>query len=88
MIDNDECNEAQAYSMLGRFNAEQKGFYDENSFVNYDEAMRITGIKNRNKFSGLCKLNCIEQKKINNMSVGFLRSEIEDLAQRIRHEGE
>ena len=41
-IDNDECDEAKAYGMLSRFNAESKGFYDKNSFVNYDKAMRMT----------------------------------------------
>lgn len=87
MIDNDECNEADAMSMLSRFNAESKGFYDKNSLVNYDEAMRILGIGSRNRFKDLCVLNHINQVKLNNMNVGFKRTEIEDLAQRLRKKG-
>lgn len=85
-IDNDECSEAETYTMLSRFNSESKGFYDQHSLVNYDKAMRMLGIKNRNTFKHLCDENCIEQKKLNNQSVGFLRSEIEDLGTRIRNE--
>lgn len=84
MIDNDECNEADAMSMLSRFNAESHGFYDKASLVNYDEAMRILGIGSRNKFKDLCVLNHINQVKLNNMCVGFKRTEIEDLAYRLR----
>jgi hypothetical protein len=85
MIEEDKCNEAHAYSMLSRFNAESKGYVDNTSTVNYDEAMRNTGIKSRNQLNAICKAHGIEQVKINNQSVGFLRSEIEDLAQQIRN---
>ena len=86
MIDNDECNEADAMSMLSRFNAESQGFYDKASLVNYDDAMRMLKIKNRNKFKDLCKINRIEQVKLNNMCVGFKRTEIEDLVYRLNKE--
>lgn len=85
MIDNDECSEAEAAAMLSRFNSESQGFYDHHSLVNYDKAMRILGVKNRNKFKQICKENHIEQRKLNNQSVGFLRSEIEDLQTRLRN---
>lgn len=86
MIDNDECSEADAISMVSRFNAESKGFYDEKSLVNYDEAMRILGIKTRNTFKSICNNHHIEQVKINNMSIGFKRSEIEVLARMLEKE--
>lgn len=85
-IDNNECDESQVYGMMSRFNAESKGFFDKNSFVNYDKAMRITGIKSRNNFKSVCEANNIEQRKINNQKVGFLRTEIEDLARQLRNE--
>lgn len=85
MIEEDKCSEGQAYGMISRFNAESKGYVDDKSTVNYDEAMRNTGIKNRNQLNAICKAHGIEQVKINNQSVGFLRSEIEDLAQQIRN---
>jgi hypothetical protein len=86
MIDNDQCSEADAMSMISRFNAESKGFYDKTSLLNYDEAMEKLGIRNRNKFKDICRLHCIEQVKLNNMSVGFKRTEIEDLAYQLGKE--
>ena len=86
-IDNDECDETKAYGMLSRFNAESKGFYDKNSFVNYDRAMRMTGIRQRNKLKETCNEHHIEMNYVNNQPVGFLRTEIEDLAKRLREEG-
>ena len=85
-IDNDECNEDYAYGMMSRFNAESKGFFDKNSFVNYDKAMRIVGIKQRNTFKESCDRHHIEQKVINNQKVGFLRTEIEGLKYKLREE--
>ena len=72
--------------MISRFNAESKGFFDKKSFVNYDKAMRIMGIRNRNEFKAVCDANNITQRTINNQKVGFLRSEIESLAERLRNE--
>lgn len=85
-IENDECDEAKVYGMMSRFNAESKGFFDKHSFVNYDKAMRIVGIKQRNTFKEACDKHHIEQKVINNQKVGFLRTEIEDLKDKLRYE--
>ena len=72
--------------MIARFNAESKGFFDKKSFVNYDKAMRILGIKNRNEFKAVCDAHKFTQKTFNNQKVGFLRSEIENLSTRLRNE--
>lgn len=85
-IDNDECDEAKVYGMMSRFNAESKGFFDKKSFVNYDKAMRMTGIKQRNKFKEMCNEHHIEMNYVNNQPVGFLRTEIEGLRDKIRDE--
>ena len=85
MIDNDQCDEAKAMSMVARYNEETKGYYSKNSFVNYDKAMRIMGIKNRNEFKAVCDANNVTQKMLNNQKVGFLRSEIESLSERLRN---
>jgi len=87
-IDNDECSETYAMGLVSKFNAESKGYYNKDSLVNYDKAMRITGIKNRNKFLELCKKHNIEQKTLNNQSVGFLKCEIEQLATILRKQRE
>ena len=85
-IDNDECNEDYAYGMMSRFNAESKGFYDKNSFVNYDKAMRMTGIRQRNNLKETCTEHHIEMNYVNNQPVGFRRTEIEDLVIKLRDE--
>lgn len=85
-IDNDECNEDYAYGMMSRFNAESKGFFDKKSFVNYDKAMRMMGIRQRNKFKELCEMHNIQMNYVNNQPVGFLRTEIEDLKDKLREE--
>lgn len=85
-IDNNECDEAKAYGMMSRFNAESKGFFDKHSFVNYDKAMRMTGIRQRNKFKEMCDKHHIEMNYVNNQPVGFLRTEIEDLKDKLRDE--
>lgn len=86
LIEEDKCSEEEACKMLSRFNAESKGFFDKNSFVNYDKAMRIVGIKQRNTFKDACDRHHIEQKVINNQKVGFLRTEIEGLKDKLRDE--
>ena len=78
-IDNDECSEAQVVGMMSRFNSESKGFIDKKSTVNYDEAMRMLGLKNRNELKSLCDAHNVKQVRINNQAVGFLVSEIESL---------
>lgn len=85
-IDDNECDEEQVYRMMSRFNAESKGFFDKQSFVNYDKAMRIVGIKQRNTFKEACDRHHIEQKVINNQKVGFLREEIEGLRDKLKDE--
>ena len=85
-IDNDECNEDYAYGMIARFNAESKGFFDKKSFVNYDKAMRIVGIRQRTKFKEICNEHHIEMNYVNNQPVGFRRTEIEDLVIKLREE--
>lgn len=84
MIDNDGCDEAKAMSMVARYNEETNGFYSKDSFVNYDKAMKIIGVKNRNEFKAICEANNVTQKTFNNQKVGFLKSDIENLAKRLK----
>jgi hypothetical protein len=86
LIEEDKCSEEEAYKMLSKFNAESKGFFDKKSFVNYDKAMRMTGIRQRNKFKEACDKHNIEMNYVNNQPVGFLRTEIEELKDKLREE--
>jgi len=77
---NDECDEAQIGYMIGRVNAENKGYFNEDSFVNYDKAMKILNIGSRNKLVEILSKHGVEMQKVNNTPVGFLRSEVEAVA--------
>lgn len=84
MIDAGECDEASAIAAASRYNSESRGFYDKYSVVNYDEAAEILGVRNRNNLKDLCKVHGIEQVKLKGTKIGFLRSQIEDLANQLR----
>lgn len=79
-MENDECNDEQIGYILGRLNAENKGYFKEDSFVNYDEAMRMLNIGNRNKMVEVLSRHGVEIQKVGNTSVGFLRTEVEAVA--------
>ena len=46
-MENDECNDEQIGYMLGRVNAENKGYFNKDSFVTYDDAMSTCACKPR-----------------------------------------
>lgn len=77
---NDECNDEQVGYIIGRVNAENKGYFKEDSFVNYDEAMRMLNIGNRNKLVEIMSKHGVDMQKVNNTPVGFLRTEVEAVA--------
>ena len=72
---NNECNEEQIGYML-----ENKGYFNNDSFVNYDEAMRILDIKSREKMLIVLKKHGVKMNIVNNQKVGFLRTEVEAVA--------
>jgi len=77
---NNECNDEQIGYVIGKVNAENKGYFKEDSFVNYDEAMRILNIGNRNKMVEILSKHGVAMQKVGNTPVGFLRSEVEAVA--------
>lgn len=79
-MENDECNDEQIGYMLGRVNAENKGYFTDSSFVNYDEAMRILHIGDRSTMQKILARHGVRMNTINNQKVGFLRSEVEAVA--------
>ena len=78
-IDRDECSEEAVAHMLAHTNAESKGFFTRESFVNYDEAGRILGIGNRTTLKATLDSHGVKMQRVNNQRVGFLRSEVEGL---------
>ena len=75
----DDCSDDDVYNMLNRYNAESRGYFNEHSFVNYDEAMKILHIGNRVTLKAFLDRHNVKMRKINNQRVGFLRSEVEAL---------
>ena len=77
---NGECNDEQIGYMLGRVNAENKGYFKEDSFVTYDDAMRILNIGSREAMQKILAKHGVKTHTINNHKVGFLRTEVEAVA--------
>lgn len=75
------CSEEDLLSSMGKLDAKSKGYVNPKEMLTYDKAMSMLNIKNRNKFSELCKKHNIKNVKINNMSVGFHKEDIERLQQ-------
>jgi hypothetical protein len=79
------CSDEELSSSLAKFNPETNDYIKEDDYINADKAMRILGLGyNRNKFFALTKQYGIENKKINNMKIGFNRKEIEELACKLK----
>ena len=77
---NNECNDEQIGYMMGRVNAENKGYFKKDSFVTYDDAMRILNIGSREAMQKVLAKHGVKTHTINNHKVGFLRTEVEAVA--------
>lgn len=81
-VDDDSCSEEEIMYYMSKANAHSKGYFKREDFVNYDEAMRILGIGNRVTLKEYLDKNRVKMQKVNNQRVGFLRIEVEALAER------
>ena len=79
-IERDECSEEELMYFMSKADAHSKGYFKREDFVNYDEAMRIMGIGNRVTLKEQLNKHGVKMQRINNQRVGFLRSEVEALA--------
>lgn len=77
-----DCDEQEIVNTMAKFNPETNGYFKQDDFVTADKAMRMLHLgQNRNKFFELTKEYGIENHKISNQNVGFLRKEIERLSE-------
>lgn len=77
-----DCDEQEIVNAMAKFNPETNGYFKQDDFVTADKAMRMLHLgQNRNKFFELTKEYGIENHKISNQNVGFLRKDIERLAE-------
>lgn len=79
-LENGECKDEEIGYILGKLNTEHKGYFKDDSFANYDQAMRILNIGDRQTMLNVLKKHGVEQHTINNRKMGFLRSEVEAVA--------
>lgn len=76
----EDCDDDEIAFALERFNPQRFGYIKEDEYINYDKAMSILGLgNNRVKLNELCKKYKIQNRKFNNVPIGFKRSEIEQL---------
>lgn len=76
-----DCDEQEIVNTMAKFNPETNGYFKQDDFVTADKAMRMLHLgQNRNKFFELTKEYGIENHKISNQNVGFLRKDIERLS--------
>lgn len=74
---------------MAKFHPETNGYFKQDDFVTADKAMRMLHLgQNRNKFFQLTKEYGIENHKISNQNVGFLRKDIEQLCEVLQDEVE
>lgn len=77
-----DCDEQEIVNTMAKFNPEANGYFKQDDFVTADKAMRMLHLgQNRNKFFELTKEYGIENHKISNQNVGFLRKDIERLSE-------
>ena len=79
-MENDECSDEQVGYVMGKMNAENAGYYKSDSFYNYDQAMRKLHIGNRVTLKQYLDLHRVKMRKVGNVKVGFLATEIDALA--------
>ena len=76
-----QCDEADIQDAMTKFHPEKNGYFKQEDFVTADVAMKMLHLGyNRVKFFELTKEYGIENHKISNQNVGFLRKDIERLA--------
>lgn len=73
------CSDEFIAEILAKYHNEIKGYVSEESFVNYDDAMKMLDIHNRTKFRDICKQHGIENIKFRNRNIGFRREDIKRL---------
>jgi hypothetical protein len=82
-----DCDESEVVSTMSKFNPENNGYFKQDDFVTADKAMKILHLgQNRSRFFQLTKEYGIENHKISNQNIGFLRKDIDRLAELIDDE--
>lgn len=82
---NDDCNEETVISAMATVNSNASGRYSNEDLVNYEQAAKILGVSetNRARTKLLLDANGVKQVVMHNHKVGFVRTEVVALADRL-----
>lgn len=85
---NGECDESDIQDAMTKFHPSvNEKFINKDDYINADKAMSILHLgSNRSKFFELIKAYGIESHKLNNMPIGYKKSEIIAMAQDLQEE--
>ena len=76
-----DCSDEDVVSTMSKFHPQVNGYFKQDDFVTADMAMRILHLgQNRNKFFRLVKEYGIENHKISNQNIGYLKKDIYKLS--------
>lgn len=80
----EDCSDDEIARSLNSLNNINSEYINPDDYISYDKAMEILHFgKNRAGFSNLMKIKGIKNKKINNVHIGFPKSEILSLVPQI-----
>ena len=83
-LKNGECTDEQIDEIIASSSPHSYGYFREDEFVNADQAMKILNLgHNRNKFFDLIQTYRIEAQKFNGAKIGYRKSEIYELKNKI-----
>ena len=83
-LKNGECTEEQIEEVVASTEPRKHGYFREEDYVTADQAMKILRLgQNRNKFFDLIQTYKIESQTFNGVKIGYRRSEIYELDNRL-----
>ena len=83
-LKNGECTEEQIEEVIASTEPRKHGYFREEDYVTADQAMKILRLgQNRNKFFDLIQTYRIESQTFNGVKIGYRRSEIYELDNRL-----
>ena len=83
-LKNGECTEEQIEEVIASTEPRKHGYFREEDYVTADQAMKILRLgQNRNKFFDLIQTYKIESQTFNGVKIGYKRSEIYELDNRL-----
>lgn len=84
-IINGECDENAIEQSVATLECNSKGKYGSEDLLTYDKAMKMLGIGDRNRLKRTLDANGVKQVTIHNQKVGFRRSDILAVKNRIEN---